>query len=153
MNDASRWPLELGQEIADVYAACPGLAVAIATGSAARAIADAWSDLDAITAMLQGPAPATIAAFYAVIEERVSLVEQHMPAADTSMARAVLGFGVEPALRRPATAYRPASPNPQPRRPFGRLETCLKHNRNTTVIPPAYKRAGRCGMRLSMVTR
>lgn len=58
MNDASRWRLELAQDIADIYAAQPGVQMVIATGSAARGVADAWSDLDLMAYWDEVPDPA-----------------------------------------------------------------------------------------------
>lgn len=46
MNEASQWRVELAREIAQVYAARPQVRMTALGGSAARGLADAYSDMD-----------------------------------------------------------------------------------------------------------
>ncbi|MEP7218191.1 MAG: nucleotidyltransferase domain-containing protein [Bacteroidota bacterium] len=46
MNEAGRWRVELARKIAGYYASHPGIVMIVIGGSAARGVADAYSDID-----------------------------------------------------------------------------------------------------------
>ena len=96
MNRDSEWRIGVAREIARVFAAHPDVLMVVAGGSAARGEADSWSDLDLSVhwkavdgAWLETPRLRMVSV--------IGLVETHMPAVDTTAAKALLTFPMKPA--------------------------------------------------------